>query len=150
MARYSFASMRLLMAMVSASGVLFGLLLERAEIVVAGAILHLSLGIVDLLYLYGDAKRLRAGTETPVAVRKKSFRIAEWVEGTMAFVGLFLMVWHADERNGYFAAGCMVWGGAVACYFVSGVIIKDVGGVPLSMGFGGWAVRRDRKGRVRH
>jgi hypothetical protein len=45
----------------AAAAILFGLLRHDARFVLAGAVIHLLWGITDLVFLYGDAKLLRAG-----------------------------------------------------------------------------------------
>jgi hypothetical protein len=60
-----------------------------------------------------------------------------------------LLIAQEREYSDYLPAGVTIWVGAIVCYFFSGVIVREVGGIPLSMGRGGWKVRRTRSGRYR-
>ena len=76
--------------------------------------------------------------------------IGNFIRGAISLAGLVLAIISSEGgTSGYAIAGCLIWGGAIACYFLSGVILREVGGIPLSMGYGGWKVRRTRDGRYR-
>lgn len=43
-------------------------------------------------------------------------------------------------------AGLLIWIGLILCYFVQGIIVREVGGVPLEMSrYGGWKIRQGRR-----
>lgn len=150
--------MMLVMMILAAAAVLFGLLSRQAVFVTMGAAVHLLAGIAGLFHAYRVAKLLRGDAlqENPedaireISERSLSDRAAEWVDGAITFTGLVLVVITMDrDDSGFAIGGSLIWFGSVACYFVSGIIAREVGGIPLSMGYGGWKVRRDRHGRIR-
>jgi hypothetical protein len=133
---------------VAAALILVGFLWHEARLVVAGAVIHLVFGIVDLFFLYRDAKLLRAGTLETEPQRGIAYRIARWTEWAITLSGLVLVcATKGGGSTGYAVGGWIIWGGAIFCYFLSGIIAREVGGIPLSMGYGGWGVRRGRNGR---
>ena len=123
---------------------------------VGGALVHFFLGLAGLVFVYRTAKVIRAAPQEATGETETVGRagiadqVAQWIDGAITLTGLGLVVVNqSSETNGYAVAGLIIWGGAVACYFVSGIIVREVGGVPLSMGYGGWAIRRNRRGRYR-
>jgi len=142
---------RLTVFLVSALAFALGLLWRNESLVVTGAIIHFLAGISELIQEYHKAKQYRAKTWTP---KEHNWieRIGDWARGVITFAGLILMVASQsnDEAMSYLIAGGIVWGGAILCYFLSGIIAREVGGIPLSMGYGGWKIRRTRKGRLLH
>ena len=142
--------MKLLMMLTAAAAILVGLLAHERAFVVVGAAIHLLTGIAALCLDYRDAKLLRSGTLQPEPEPRLSARATQWIEWAITFTGLVLVVVTKDsDADGYALGGWIIWGGAIVCYIASGIIGRDVGGIPRSMGHGGWAVRRDRKGNLR-
>jgi hypothetical protein len=132
----------------AAALILVGFLWHEARLVVAGAVIHLFYGIVDLYLVYRDAKLLRAGTLEAEPERGVACGVGRWTERAITLTGLVLVcVTKGDDTTGYAVAGWIIWGGAIFCYFLSGIIAREVGGIPLSIGYGGWRVRRSRNGR---
>ena len=142
--------MKLSIMIVSAAVIILGLLYRYTPSVIVGAVIHFAFGVADLFQLYRHAKLLRGSTSEPEAPPTIPARVAKWIEVAITLTGLVLVV--ATQRggtSGYAIAGWIIWGGAIVCYVASGIIARDVGGVPLSMGYGGWRVRRDRNGNFR-
>lgn len=107
---------------------------------------------VELIYVAGSQamQSLLSGTLQPYPEPSLSTRAARWVKGAITLTGLVLViVTRGSDAGGYAIGGWVIWGGAIACYFASGIIAREVGGIPLSMGYGGWKVRRDRNGKIR-
>lgn len=68
-------------------------------------------------------------------------RLCGYLSGALAIGGLIVAF--------RLSSGILLWFIAIAHYFVAGIVVKSVAGIPLSMGYGGWKVRRDRHGRIR-
>lgn len=146
----------------SASALLFGLLLRNEVSVIVAAVVYASLGIVGLYQTYRHAKAYRHTNVSPEKMCKSeklkhiekeeqtyAEKITEWIGGAITFTGLFLVIASKDNgMSGYGIGGWIIWGGAIFCYFLSGIIMREVGGIPLSMGYGGWKVRFTRNGRL--
>jgi hypothetical protein len=142
--------MKLLTMTVSAAAILSGFLCHYSPLIIAGAVVYLACLIAELFLHYRDMKLLRTGgTPQPDSNSAISVRVARWIQNTIALTGLVLVVATKGEGSDYAIAGWIIWIGVIVCYFISGIIAREVGGVPLSMGYGGWRVRRDRKGRLR-
>ena len=134
----------------SAAAVAAGFLSEEPFLVLVGALIYLLCGIGSLFQLYFEAKLLRRHAPPAEAPTGFFIQAAKCAEGAITLTGLLLVIANAkNDVSGYAVAGWIIWGGAIACYFTSGIIAREVGGIPLSMGHGGWAVRRDRKGNLR-
>jgi hypothetical protein len=141
--------MRIRLAILScaAAAILFGIALRWTPPIIAGAVLHAFVGLCDLFRFYHTAKLIRAGSR-PIEISTAE-RFGKWIDGTISLTGLVLVVVTQNRpTDGLSVAGWIMWGGAIICWFVSGIILREVGGVPLSMGYGGWAVRRGRDGRI--
>jgi hypothetical protein len=138
---------RLVMLSCAAGAILFGFAAQWPPPILAGAVLHAFVGLCDLFRVYRIAKLIRAGScPTGVSTVEK---VGKWIDGAISLTGLGLVVVTQDRpTDGYTIAGWIMWGGALICWFASGIILREVGGVPLSMGYGGWAVPRGRNGRI--
>lgn len=146
--RMLFPVLKLLVVSVAAVGILIGLLFGRVEYVLASAGFYLVHGVFELFHVYQEARLLRAGGAAPVRARGTLPRTTKWVEGAVLLTGFGLLIFtRGEETKGYSIAGWIIWGSAIITYFIFGVIMRDVGGVPLNMGYGGWAPRCNRKGR---
>ena len=138
---------RLVILFCAAAAIAFGFALQWTPPIVAGAVLHATMGLCDLFRIYRIAKSIRPYTSPPEPSTVD--RVGRWIDGTITITGLVLAVATLDRpTDGYAIAGRIIWGGAIICYLLSGIILREVGGVPLSMGYGGWAVRRGRNGRI--
>lgn len=149
--RSAIREMKIRLAILScaAAALLFGLVLQWPPSIVTGALLYAMVGFFDLFRLYRIAKLIRAGT-CPMDVTTAE-RVGKWIEGAICLTGLVLVVVTQDRpTDEHSIAGWIIWGSAIICWFSSGIILKEVGGVPLSMGYGGWAVRRGKNGRILH
>jgi tellurite resistance protein TehA-like permease len=49
------------------------------------------------------------------------------------------------ENDVYTLSGCIIWVGTLFFYFLSGIIVQNVTGVELRMGYGGWYTPKKRK-----
>ncbi len=144
------ARVQLIVSSLAASGVLLGLLFRSVEAVLAGAVIHFVMGVADVFRVYREAKALRRDEAAPLPTYEPAIRMSRRLDGAITIVGLILVaVAHRTGADNYAVAGAIIWVGALGCYFISGVIVREVGGIPLSMGYGGWTVRRDKRGRLR-
>ncbi len=137
----SYGTVKLSMLTGSACALLFGFVWHDAGFVIGGAAIHLLLGIADLFFYYRAAKLLRAGTQE---FPPQQPRVAGWINGAITLTGLVLLI---VGSGGYAMGGWIIWLGAIVCWLSAGIILREVGGMPLSMGYGGWAIRRTRNGR---
>jgi hypothetical protein len=142
--------MKFSMMIISAVAIHIGLCSRHSAFVVTGASIYLLAAIADLFHAYRDAKALRRGTLEADSTPSFYARASRWLEGSITLFGLILaLVTRDSDSTGYAIGGSIIWGGAIICSFVSGIIAREVGGIPLSMGYGGWKVRRDRRGNFR-
>lgn len=149
MVHHTSARIRLAVLIASAGALSLGLLWRDGRYVVGAAIIHIVVGVAQLVQMYREAKLLRAGTWKPHQ-RSLCGQLGNWINWVITLTGLVLVCANqVGATQGYGIAGWIIWGGAILCYFLSGIIAREVGGIPLSMGYGGWTVRRARNGRYR-
>lgn len=121
---------------------LFGLLLRDCRLAVLGAIIHVLLRVVDVFCEYPRAKSLRAGTWKPDRTDDPANRFTNWVEIAMFWMAVVLGLVNKDQSwNGYEVAAMLIIYSNLICYVLCGTIAREVGGIPLTMGYGGWTVR---------
>ena len=140
--------MKLLIMLISALALILGLIGRAPEIVILGAIIHLSVGIAEHFGCYRAAKAYRAGVYKVVDLNEPVWVCSSFIEQTIAVAGLVLAVFSKPNTD-YQLAGIIIWGGTIINWIISGIILKNVACIPLSMGPGGWAVRVDKRGRIR-
>jgi hypothetical protein len=144
-----------LAAMVASAGLLACAVVMRQVIfATVGAILFVLGSALQLVVVFDASKRYRAGASDVWADEKArgiADRIAYWIGAGILLAGLVGTV--AGSKNGggtFFVPGAIIWLGAIAVWVISGVIVREVAGIPLRMGYGGWHVyRRGRRNRRR-
>ena len=145
--------MKLAMMIIAALAILSGLALREGEGVVFGAVIYALAHFVDVFCAYREAKLLRnevTGATDGDPKISLSYRVAQWIDYTIAFTGLIILaIAEKSPDCGYVIGGGIIWFGAIISYLVIGLIAKHVACIPLSMGYGGWKVRRDRHGKIR-
>ena len=141
--------MKLATIILSASLIIFGLIKGGEPFAIAGAVIYLSLEVIDLVLLYRSAKLSRTGQREPNEKKGTSDRIVQIIRYLILFAGLIGTVALKDRTNGYTIAGAIIWIGAVFCWLIAGWIISAIAGIPLQMGYGGWYVKRSKKRRKR-
>lgn len=135
-------NMKLTSLLIVAGLLAFGWLTGRHMVATIGALLFIVTEVADIAQAYIYAKRLRQGLPLPDEKRRVADKLARWLNGLFFFVGL-----GAGLILGS-VAGAIIFFGVLVSYFVQGVIGREVGGIPLRMGYGGWYVAR-RQGRRR-
>jgi len=153
------SSIKLATLLLSAGLLAFGLSMRDELCAIAGAVVYISVEIVSLVCIYRAAKLYRVENsvrhepqETPEPNDKHDVieHLARWLRGLILFAGLFLLIM-GKENNGYGYAvlGIIIWGGSIVGWFLSGFILREVGGMPLRMGYGGWHFHIPRNRRHR-
>lgn len=129
---------KIILLLMSAILLVFGSITGNAPLEISGAFVFLLFPLLDLLMEYKEAKLFRAGKWKPTETR----HILETVEHRfgqgMVIVGLVLAVLQH-------ISGMIIWGGAIVSFLISGWISRDVAGIPLEMGYGGWRKRNFRR-----
>jgi hypothetical protein len=106
--------------------------------------MFILLEVIDLVSEYRETKSFRAGTWEPTEKKSTVITLSKWLRGLLLYAGLFLML------AGYMA-GVVIWVGTIICWFCAGIIAREVAGIPIRMGYGGWKVYRPRRrGNRRH
>jgi hypothetical protein len=135
---------RLAALLTSAGLLLAGRLRLDEGLLFAGAILFISIQLVDLVEDYRFAKRFRNGNWEPSEEKKWAARVAVWVTGLIQIGALVLVQESRKGAEFLGGAGAIIWVGTIAGYLISGWIAREVGGLPLRMGYGGWRIRHRR------
>jgi protein-S-isoprenylcysteine O-methyltransferase Ste14 len=136
------SNVKLIVLLVAASLLITGAVNVNQWAAIAGALLYISLEIIDLVLEYRAAKLFREGAWEPNEGKSIAETLSKWIRNLLLFSGLFLML-------GGYIAGVIIWVGSIICWFVAGVIAREVAGIPVRMGYGGWKVYRPRKRRTR-
>ena len=141
------ATIKLIILLICAGLLLFALLKGGERFAIAGALLYFSMEIFELALEYHDAKLFRAGVWELNENKSVIEHLAAWLRGLLLFGGLFLMLGLEKERNGFSISGAIIWIGTIVCWLIAGWIVREVAGVPVRMGYGGWRVHRTRNRR---
>ena len=141
--------MKLTAFLICAALIIFGLIKGGEPFILAGAVVYLSLEVIDLVILYRSAKLFRTGQWEPNEKKRTPDRIAQIIRNLILFAGLIGTVTLRDKTNAYAISGAMIWIGTIVCWLIAGWITKGVAGMPLKMGYGGWSVDRSEKRRNR-
>lgn len=142
---------RLITAIASAALLVYAVATDKEVFAVVGAVLFLLGGALQVIDLFDASKRYRAGaTDIGPNERPRGIadRIADWIGGVILFAGLAAFAARGKyDRGVFFVPGAIIWIGSIAIWVVSGVIARDVAGIPLRMGYGGWHIYRPRRRR---
>jgi len=121
--------MKVLLLSISIALITYGWFNNSESLITLGAIIFLFVQSINLYGVYYLSKHYQdAGYIKKV---KKDSRIAKWLEGIITLFGLFALI--TDQTT-----GLMIWGGTIIIYFVGGIIIKEITGIPMRFGYGGW------------
>jgi len=130
----------IILLLISAVLIMTGLVAGNRDSTIAGAIIFSFICLLDLPFEYKRAKLYRDGkfkqSETKTLLENAELRFRQG----MFIVGIVLMVFHQ-------ASGVIIFVSAIISYFISGLIAKEVAGIPLQMGYGGWQKRNFRRRR---
>ena len=138
---------RLVILFCAVAAIIFGILIASPLPFLAGAILFTFVETFDLFHIYQVAKLIRAG-ESPLEASTAE-KFGDRIRGIIILIGFVVFLFTQDRSaDGYYIAGLIIWGGGIVFWFLTGIILREVGGVPLRMGYGGWAVRRGKNGRI--
>jgi hypothetical protein len=145
--------MRLISVSVVLALLIVGLIAESFTLTVVGAIGFVILSGLRLIGTYESSRKFRDGRYAREDRDSRSLveSTARRIEGIILVAGLVATAASiVGEAAGYVAVpGMIIWIGGVAIWFIRGVIIREVTGIPLEMGYGGWYVARKRR-RRRH
>jgi len=142
--------MKLSALLLSACLVSIGLGIRDPRLLLIGSAIFLSLVIADLFLCYRDSKLFRAKALSPSVDETFLSRISRWLDSGISLTGLVLLVITSDkEADTYSIAAWIIWGGTILRWFLCGIIVSVIGGLPLKMGYGGWYVPRPRSNRWR-
>ncbi|HEU0143206.1 MAG TPA: hypothetical protein VFQ47_00330 [Nitrososphaera sp.] len=136
------SNVKLIALLVAAALLIFGAVSGNQWSAIAGASLYISSEIIDLVLEYHAAKLFSEGTWEPNERKSIGETLSKWIRNLLLFSGLFLAL-------GGSIAGIIIWVGSIICWFVAGVIAREVAGIPVRMGYGGWKIYRPRKRRTR-
>jgi hypothetical protein len=136
------SNVKLIVLLAAASPLIFGVVNVSQWAAMAGALLYISLEMIDLVLEYRSAKLFHEGVWEPNDRKSIAETLSKWVRNLLLFSGLFLML-------GGYIAGVIIWVGPIICWIAAGVIAREVAGIPVRMGYGGWKVYRPRKRRTR-
>jgi len=136
--------MKSILLVISVGLLVSGTLKDRQSLIILGAIIFLSALLTDLIGVYRLSKHHRDAPENlEESPKKRNILdiIAKWLEGIIMLYGLIaFMVGVDDKQSGLFVPGAIIWVGAVASYFIGGVIVQYTTGIPMRFWYGGWYI----------
>lgn len=131
-------NIKLIIIIISFVLLLWGLITGDTLLEISGAFTFLIPYFFELPIEYKEAKLYRTGKWQPIET-KSIFEIIELrIRQAIIIFGLLLSV----SKH---TSGTIIFGGAIVFYFISGLIAKEVAGIPLEMGYGGWRKRNTRR-----
>lgn len=135
--------MRFLLNVLSLGLLVVGFIGNNSEIAVSGSTVYLLAQAFYLYDSYHHSKKFANNRDATINPAKKSSfvdRMTSLLEGTVIIFGLIAMV-----SGRAVTAGAIIWFGAIFVYFLWGIIIEIITGIPLRFGYGGWEIRRNRQ-----
>ena len=141
-----------LAALIASVGLLaFALIAHHAIMAIVGASVYVLGSAIGLRATYCTARAFQAGVadEMPApGPRSLTEHLGSVLNGVILFGGLIAFIIGGDGHDSpLFLPGAIIWLGGVAIWFVAGIIVREVAGIPLRMGYGGWRVEGPRAGR---
>ncbi len=136
--------MKLILLLISTSLLIFGFLNKNQLILITGAVCFILIQTATLVWIYRSSKQYRTNPNQIESQNKRKFVdiFSKIIENIIIFSGLIAMIIDNENEHGLFVAGAIIWIGIIVIYFLGGVIIRCVTGIPLRMGYGGWYVYR--------
>jgi len=140
--------MRIILLLIVIGLLIVGWLGGQKPYALIGAFLFILTYSFELVAIYHDSKLYSKGIdkEGDEKEKKKISKILEkWLSGLIVISGLIAFCIGKDNQNNIFLTGGIIWIGTIVIWFISGIIVKEVTGIPLRMGYGGWYIHRPRK-----
>lgn len=139
--------MKFILLFISASLLVVGLLDGDQPTVTIGATLFILIQIGGLISVY----RFSKGYQLPKDQNKTELSnkrnlmgtLSRYLEGIILLLGLIIMM--LDGKNELFLPGAIIWIGEIVVYFLGGIIVEYITGIPLRFGYGGWQIDFRRK-----
>jgi hypothetical protein len=131
---------RIILLLISAILIISGLIAGNKDLSIAGAFVFTFICLIDLPLEYKRAKLYRDGKFKPSEIKTKLEILENRFRQGMLIFSFVLMAFHQTS-------GGIIFGSAIISYFFSGLITKEVAGIPLEMGYGGWRKRNFRRRR---
>ncbi len=142
--------MKLVLLLTTVGLLLYGFLNGIRSIVLFGAILFIVTLSLDLILIYRSAKNyVNESTWTESYKSRGVVKFLEkTLEGIIIIAGLLaLIISQDDDSFGLFAPGAIIWIGTILIWFLGGIIVGQITGIPLGFGYGGWYIKRSRQHR---
>lgn len=73
-------------------------------------------------------------------------KISGWIEGAIIFFGLTMYVIGDDIGANMQSIGLYIWLSSIFAYFLNGILVQAYANIPLEFGYGGWRLKRFRRG----
>jgi TM2 domain-containing membrane protein YozV len=147
--------MKIILMVLSILFLTIGLVAGKFLINMIGAGAFIIYLVIDLIDNYKCAKRLMKSLSSPSneeTEKSSNDKLTNILGSIVTFTGLMLLcVGHISKGEDVWSwPGLTIWGGAILFYFFNGVMVREITGIPLRMGYGGWYVARRKQGRGMH
>lgn len=123
------------------SFLIVGLLTKSPELAKIGAVIYALSTLISLWDAYISSREYKKTPKPLVNPSPKKTNpvdnLVALFEGGIVLTGLFLLA--SSDLN---IVGSIIWFSALISYFLWGIIISFITGIPLKFGYGGWVVKR--------
>jgi len=140
--------MKLLLQVISLILLAIGCIGKEEPLVIAGAFVFIFTLIIDTFDVYQMAKRSKNDNDSKKKEDEENSpkitnNVPSWIFGAIG-LGAFGFGQLAKDNDIYTLSGCIIWVGLLFFYFLNGIIIQNVTGIELRMGYGGWYIPKKR------
>jgi uncharacterized membrane protein len=133
-----------LIALISALIMLLaGFLSSNMQPFLAGSVLYLLVIVVNLYLLIRFLRKPESINAVSKEVQKGI--LIDLTRGVEIAIIILALATIISGKEDFITGGLMIWIGTIITYFLSGVLIRDIGNVPLKFGYGGWRGRSKKK-----
>jgi len=133
--------MKILSAVFTIFFLILGTLLDQLLLSIIGSLTHVAYSIVDLCRWHQTCKK-----GDFKANKSKMDKFGSFLQ-SMIYPTAIICLFIAHDKEIYQTPPFIVILSAAISYFAAGEIMRKVCKVPLSMGPGGWDIRRTKNGR---
>jgi hypothetical protein len=144
--------MKLIILIISIVGLVYGWILGSLTLSIFSAVVFIVGHILELARTIRSARRFRSGEEDSELELQNEHtlkKVESIFDAIICLVGLgafaYGVKFSKDNSELWSYPGMIIWIGSIISYFAQGVVIREITGIPLKWGYGGWYINRRKQ-----